>query len=128
MLRSRKEYMKFKRTATIVVVGGAFAAWLSAAIAPMHSVSTESSAVTARPVDARADELAKEIARLQSRLRPDAAPNESGRNLFEFRRSHAESPAGSIVAPPPIAPPPVVALPPLTLAGIAEDSAASGTI
>src|SRR4051812_35224371 len=29
-------YMNFKRTATIVVLGGAFAAWLSAAIAPMH--------------------------------------------------------------------------------------------
>ena len=117
--------MNFKRTATIVVVGGVFAAWLANAMTPVGRTPVASSVESARPVDARGADLAKEIARLHDRLRPEATPSAPGRNLFEFRK--AVRPAAR-VAPPfeAVLPPVTVPAPqiPLTLSGIAEDPAA----
>jgi hypothetical protein len=121
--------MNSKRTATIVVVGGVFAAWLANAMTPVGRAPVASAVETARPVDARGADLAKEIARLHDRLRPEAAPSALGRNLFEFKRARA----AAVVAAPQVAtalPPVAAVMPqaPLTLAGIAEDPAANGIV
>ena len=129
MLRSSTTIMNFKRTATIVVVGGVFAAWLSDAMTPVGRAPMASAVHQTRPVDARGADLAKEIARLHDRLRPDAAPSAPGRNLFEFRK--AARPLVQVAAPIEAATPPVVApVPqmPLTLSGIAEDPAPDGIV
>ena len=114
--------MNFKRTATIVVVGGVFAAWLSDAMTPVGRAPVSSTVAIARPLDARGADLAKEIARLHDRLRPEAAPSAPGRNLFEFKKTRAAvvatTPPIAVAPQPAVAPTPQVAL---TLAGIAED-------
>jgi hypothetical protein len=121
--------MNLKRTATIAAVGGALAAWLAGAAT--SSRSTPAPIVTPRaPIEARGEQLASEIARLHERLRPDATPNQPGRNLFAFhsapatpvmppRQREREQPAA-------ITEPPVVAQPSLKLAGIAEDDGPDG--
>src|SRR5437868_4951444 len=85
----------------IVVGGAAFAAWLSAAIAPSGHTSIAPPRARASIADARGADLEQEIARLHDRLRPDAAPREPGRNLFAFHA--APSPAGART-PAPAAP------------------------
>jgi hypothetical protein len=83
-------------------------------------------------IEVRGAELAREIARLQERLRPSASPRQRGRNLFAFRAS-----AGAATSSPfPSAPQPLFAeaaplppaLPSLKLAGIAEDTEAESPI
>ena len=108
-----------KRTALLVVVLGALAAWLAAAatsgVQTAHRVATAAS-----PIDVRGQALAAEIERLHDRLRPTVAP-EHGRNLFQFAdtRGVDRAPAAALQAPPPPAPP---APPPFKLIGIAEDA------
>ena len=109
-----------KRTALLVVVLGALAAWLAAAatsgVQTAHRVAT-----AAAPIDVRGQALAAEIERLHDRLRPTVAP-EHGRNLFQFAdtRGVDRAPAAALQAPPPAPAPPA---PPLfKLIGIAEDA------
>jgi hypothetical protein len=118
-----------KRTAILVVVLGALAAWLAAAAT--SGVRAPRPVVTARPqIDARGAVLAAEIERLHDRLRPTAAP-ELNRNLFQFAPSRAVSRSAAPVleAPAPaLAAPPAPVEPPFKLIGIAEDNGARTAI
>ena len=119
--------MKLKRTAIIFVGGGAFAAWLSAAITPGRPV-VPLEVIAPAPIDASGAALAGEIARLRERLRPDPRPSEHARNPFAFQTAR---PAATISGP--AANDATVAAAPvdlprlrLTLAGIAEDPSPDG--
>jgi hypothetical protein len=123
--------MNLKRTATIGVVGGALAAWLASAATSSRSIPPPI-VVRTPSIDLSGAELADEIARLHERLRPTTTPNQPGRNLFSFRAGRARTAAPEAVAPP-SAPPAIIeaprpALPPLKLAGIAEDEGPDGPI
>ena len=123
--------MNPKRTATIVVVGGALLAWLAGAATSNRAI--EPAPVISIPtIDNSGVALEKEIARLHERLRPTATPAQSNRNLFSFRSAPVRAvPASSapsapaapaLVEAPPLPPP----LPPLKLVGVAEDPGADG--
>ena len=122
--------MNFKRTATIVVVGGALLAWLAGA-ASSNRESAPPPIVRTAPIEVRGAELATEIARLHERLRPSATPRQPGRNLFMFR-----APVRSAAPAPPIdGPKPALvetagplAQPSLKLAGLAEDAGPDGPV
>jgi hypothetical protein len=123
--------MKLNGTMTVVVIGGAFAAWLAADAMSGTRDTASRSAERAVPVDARGEALAGEVARLHERLAPNATPLQPGRNLFQFtapkpRRDMVPvRPALTEAAPiaPAAAPPP-----PFKLIGIAEDAGADGPI
>ena len=120
--------MNPKRTATIVVIGGALAAWLSAAMTPGDRARPPLGIVTPPQVDTRGAELASEIARLHERLSPDAAPSQPSRNLFHFRAAAVRPLApvtSSVLAPIPTPRPEPLAL---KLAGIAEDPGPDGPV
>jgi len=117
-----------KRTATIVVVGGALLAWLAGAATSNRTIEP-APAFSAPAIDTSGVALDKEIARLHERLRPTAIPSQSNRNLFSFRSTPVRAvpapsapPAPALVETPPLPPP----LPPLKLVGIAEDPGADG--
>ena len=120
--------MNPKRTATIVVVGGALLAWLAGAATSNRPI--EPAPVIAIPtIDNSGVALEKEIARLHERLRPTATPAQSNRNLFSFRSAPVRAvPAPSAPAAPALveAPPLPPPLPPLKLVGVAEDPGADG--
>jgi hypothetical protein len=120
--------MNPKRTATIVVVGGALLAWLAGAATSNRAIDS-APVVTVPAIDSGGLALEKEIARLHERLRPTSTPTQSNRNLFSFRSAPVRavlpvpaSPPAALVAAPPLPPP----LPPLKLVGIAEDPGADG--
>ena len=121
--------MNLKRTATIVVVGGALAAWLWAAgTSNVHVSQPPVARQTA--VEKSGAELANEIARLRERLRPTVMPQPNGRNLFQFRAPRS-NPALVTRPSDPREFPPAPALPPppaFKLSGIAEDPGPSGPI
>ena len=121
--------MNWKRTAAIVVIGGAVAAWLSAAITPGGRGEKSLPVVRSTPIEVRGAELASEIARLHERLRPDTAPQQLGRNLFLFRAPVAGARAPVVPSPAvrESVPTPAPA-PPLKLAGIAEDAGPDGPV
>jgi len=122
--------MNPKRTATIVVVGGALLAWLAGAATSNRAI--EPAPVISIPtIDNSGVALEKEIARLHERLRPTATPAQSNRNLFSFRSAPVRAVAApsapaapALVEAPPLPPP----LPPLRLVGIAEDPGADGPV
>jgi len=126
VLRS-SQLIHMKRTATIVVVGGALLAWLAGA-ATSNRTSVPLPIVQRTPIELRGEELAVEIARLQERLRPTSTPRQPGRNLFSFHAAAARAarmaPIVAAPAPAPVEAPP--ALPALKLAGIAEDEGPEG--
>ena len=70
--------MNVKRTATIVVVGGALAAWLAGAATSNRALAGADRSRSRTPIDTRGAALATEIARLHERLRPTAAPRAAG--------------------------------------------------
>jgi hypothetical protein len=121
--------MNPKRTATIVVVGGALLAWLAGAATSNRAIEP-APVISVPAIDYSGVALEKEIARLHERLRPTATPTQSSRNLFSFRSAPVRAvppPSGPtapalVEAPPPLPPP----LPPLKLVGIAEDPGADG--
>lgn len=124
--------MNLKRTATIAVVGGALAAWLAGA-ATSNRVVPAPIVIQRAPIEARGEELASEIARLHERLRPDATPNQPGRNLFAFH-SRPAAPAAPMMPPrqrdreeAALVEQPV-AQPALKLAGVAEDEGPDGAL
>src|SRR5262245_22375337 len=123
--------MQLKRTATIVVVGGGFGAWLYAAATPAPRMPAPRATPPAAAIDARSQTLADEVARRHDRLRPDATPRQPGRNLFQFSASRpapppiAPRPALSELAPAlPVTPPP----PPFKFVGVAEDPGPNGPV
>jgi hypothetical protein len=123
--------MSSQRTATIVVVGGALAAWLANAATSTHESAPPPVARTT-PIEMRGAELADEIARLHERLRPSALPRTPARNLFSFRSEVARpapappAPAPSLFFPGPSAP--TTPESGLKLSGFAEDTAADGGV
>jgi hypothetical protein len=125
--------MSSKRAATIVVVGGALAAWLANAATSNHE-SAPPPVVRTAPIEVRGAELADEIARLHERLRPNAQPQAAARNLFSFR-SAIVRPAPVVPAAPPAStlffPAPFAATRPesgLKLSGFAEDPGPDGSV
>ena len=121
--------MNVKRTATIVCIGGAFAAWLYAGATSGNRDSGPPLEMQPAAIDRRGDELAGEIARLHERLRPSVAPRQPGRDLFSFV-SPAPRPAPAPIPPSAPLPPPIVrpAPPALKLSGIAEDATPDGLV
>lgn len=124
--------MHLKRTATIVVVGGACVAWLAAAATSGRRVQAIRPVDERTASDNRTSVVAAHVARLHDRLTPLVEPTQAKRNLFEFgggrsrpgRPAAAEVSIGATVAPATT----VAAAPPWKLAGIAEDAAASGPV
>lgn len=130
VLPSREFTMHVKRTATIVVVGGALAAWLAGAATSSRAVPDP---IVPRPavIDARGADLAGEIARLHERLRPSTTPRAPARNVFRYQSAAVAAPQSLVAARPaiieaPAAPKPALA--PLRLSGIAEDEGAEGPV
>jgi hypothetical protein len=120
--------MNPKRTATIVVVGGALLAWLAGAATSNRAIEP-APVISVPAIDNSGVALEKEIARRHERLRPTATPTQSNRNLFSFRSAPVRAvpapsaPTAPALAQAPPLPPP---LPPLKLVGIAEDPGADG--
>jgi hypothetical protein len=115
--------MHVKRTATIVLVGGALAAWFAGAATSNRAVPAP---IIPRPatIDARGAVLASEITRLHERLRPSTTPRTPSRNLFTFHAAPvpvapAAVPRAALTEMPLAAP--AMAMPALKLAGISED-------
>jgi hypothetical protein len=121
--------MNLKRTATIAIAGGAFAAWLAAA-ATSNRVAAPAIVAPPAPIEARGAELASEIAKLHDRLRPSATPRQPGRNLFVYQAAAAAptapAPKAALSEAAPLAALP--AQPPLKLAGIGEDDGPDGPV
>jgi hypothetical protein len=124
--------MNLKRTATIVVVGAALAAWLAAATTSGQRDLAPRPVERSATADARSEALAAEVARLGERLHPTVEPREPGRNLFQFttmRPRPAPVVAGPVKAAvseaAPIAP---VAPLPFKLVGVAEDAGPDGPV
>jgi hypothetical protein len=130
MLRSDEISMHVNRTLTLVLIGGALAAWYAGAATSKHDVQPPL-VLTPAHVDLQGADLAKEIARLHERLRPDAEPRRPARNLFAYRAAVRPAAPSTVVFTPalsepsvPVAPP----LPPLKLSGIAEDDGPDGPV
>jgi hypothetical protein len=122
--------MHVKRTATIVLVGGALAAWFAGAATSNRALPAP---IFPRPatIDARGAALASEITRLHERLRPSTTPRTPSRNLFTFHA--APAPIAAVVTPraalteTPLAAA-VATMPALKLSGISEDPGEAGPI
>jgi hypothetical protein len=120
--------MNARRAAIFVIVLAALAAWIAAA-ATSGVRDVRPLTPSAPPaIDASGAALAGEIARLHDRLRPTSTPR-FGRDLFQFAaarpRVAAQTPPTPAVAP---GLPPSPAAPALTLIGVAQDAAESGTV
>src|SRR5262249_28179794 len=96
--RAEGSDVRVKRIAIIVLGGGAVAAGFAGA-ATSNRPLPDPAPLARAPVDARGEELANEIARLQERLKPTATPRTPGRNLFTYRAA-----AAPIAAAPPSEP------------------------
>jgi hypothetical protein len=122
--------MNLKRTTTIVVFGGALAAWLAAA-ATYRGPEIGAPLVLKSPsIDGRGAALADEISRLHERLHPSAQPPQPGRDLFSFVASRpravelVQTPAAALTEAPLRRP----TLPAMRLSGIAEDATPDGVV
>jgi len=123
--------MHVKRTATIVAVGGALAAWLAGAATSNRALPDPIVPQRAH-IDARGADLANEIARLHEHLRPSSTPRAPSRNVFRYSAAPAAPPPAAVApraaiveAPIPLkAPAPL----PLRLSGIGEDPGPEGPV
>ncbi len=116
----------------LLVGGAALAAWLAAAATTGVRDAVDPIRVEAPAIDANADALASEIARLHEHLRPTTTPRQPVRNLFTYGARQPRP------APPPVAPAAVTegpragrpaTLPPsLKLSGIAEDTSSGAVV
>jgi hypothetical protein len=123
--------MNAKRAAAIVVVGGALAVWLASAASSGNRDRADPLVVTRHAIDARAEVLSAEIAKLHEHLRPTAVRRQPGRNLFSYAARQARpDPAPAAASRPALieAPPAAAAPPPLKLVGMAEDRSADGAV
>ena len=123
--------MNVNRALTLTAISGALLAWFAGAATSNREV-TPPLVLPAPHVDVQGADLAKEIARLHDRLRPDASPRQPARNLFAYHAAVRREPAP---AAPPSAPalsevasPSVLPMPPLKLAGVAEDQGPDGPV
>jgi hypothetical protein len=122
--------MNLKRTTTIVVAGGALAAWLAAAATSRGPDIEEPLVLKPPAIDGRGAALADEISRLHERLRPSARPPQAGRDLFSFVASRprpvelVQMPAAALTETPIHRP----ILPAMRLSGIAEDVTPDGVV
>src|ERR1700686_5199215 len=82
MLGSPVIRMNVKRTTTIVVSGGALAAWLAAAATYRGPDIGEPLVLKSPSIDGRGAALADEISRLHERLHPSAQPPGGSRHFF----------------------------------------------
>ena len=105
------------------------AAWFSAAMTPNWHSPVLPGARPPLAVESGA-ELAREIARLHERLRPDTAPRPLARNLFAFRAPRNGHPATAAAASGLVGEiqsvPALVPAFGLALAGLAEDNVPGG--
>ena len=125
----KRTFMNVKRTATIVAIGGAFAAWLYAAATSGNRDRLQPFEIQPPAIDRRGDELAAEIARLHERLRPSVTPRQPGRDLFSFVSPAAGPATASNTPAAPVDSPIVRPAPPaLKLSGIAEDVTPDGLV
>lgn len=123
--------MNVNRTLTAMAIGGALLAWFAAAATSNRDVPPPI-VIPPAHVDLQGADLAKEIARLHDRLRPDAVPRQPARNLFAYHVSVRHELAPVARPPQPAlsepAAPTAVPQPPLKLAGIAEDDGPDGPV
>jgi hypothetical protein len=121
--------MSVKRTATIVVVGGAFAAWLAAATFPNRDLG-EPLVLRPSAIDGSGAALAGEISRLHERLRPSAGPPQAGRDLFSYASSRPRPVEPLQVPKAALSEAPIPRSTPsaLKLSGIAEDATPDGVV
>ena len=125
--------MSFKRTATLLVIGAALAAWLYAAANSGVDSAPPLAAGNTPPIDQRGAALATEIARLRDQLRPSAAPRQPSRNVFSYgARAVPKAPP---LPSPPVSTPALTEVVPLRpapqvvkLSGIAEDNTPGGWV
>jgi hypothetical protein len=124
--------MNVNRTLTVVAISGALMAWFAAAATSKRDVAPP---IVIQPprVDLQGADLAKEIARLHDRLRPDAVPRQPARNLFSYHEAPRREPvhvalAGAAPAISETAAASTVPQPPLKLDGIAEEDSADGPV
>jgi len=122
--------MNAKRAAAIVVVGGALAVWLASAASSGNRDRAYPLVVTRHAINARAEVLSAEIAKLHEHLRPTAVRRQPGRNLFSYAARQSRPDPAPAAAPRPalIEPPPAAAPPPLKLVGMAEERSADGGV
>jgi hypothetical protein len=101
------------------------AGWLASAPTPEPPVARQRTAARAQSAAATAashSDIEEQATRLQARVRRELAYSRPQRNPFRFEDARAVEPAVVPVVPEtPIAIAPVPAVPPVTLAGIAED-------
>lgn len=118
--------MNLTRTLTIGAAGGGLVTWLSWAAAPA-APRLDAQPARARAVEQSGAALAREIARLHERLRPDTTPSYT-RNVFAFPPPQRlePAPAAQETRAPALAMMP--APPKLTLVGMAEDERADGVM
>jgi hypothetical protein len=122
--------MNVKRTATIVVVGGALAAWLAAAATSPNREGGEALVLKSPAIDVDGAALASEISRLHERLRPTTTPPQAGRDLFAFVAARprpvepVQIPRPALIEEPARRPTP----PAIKLSGIAEDATPQGIV
>lgn len=121
--------MHVKRTATILLGGGALAAWLAGA-ATSNRPLPDPIVPRPAPIDRRGADLAGEIAKLHERLRPNTPPRAATRNVFRYYAAPVpvvvtQAPRAAIVEAPVARPAPEL---PLRLSGIAEDAGPEGAI
>jgi len=122
--------MHVKRTTIILVVCAVVATWFAAAMTPGGPPAAIRGNAQPTRLDIDSATLASEVTRLRERLRPDTAPRERIRNPFAFRSGPRPASPEHVnaAAAAPIASQPNPSVPPLTLAGFAEDSGPDGLI
>jgi hypothetical protein len=123
--------MNVNRTLALMAISGALLAWFAAAATSNRDVPPPIIIPPAH-VDLQGADLAREIARLHDRLRPDATPRQPARNLFAYHVSVRHDPAPIVPPAQPalseLAVPAALPQPPLKLAGIAEDAGPEGPV
>ena len=123
--------MHVKRTATIVLAGGALAAWLAGATTSNRALP-DPIVPRRTPIDSRGADLAVEIARLREHLTPASTPRAPGRNVFRYHAAPVAAPTALRPAVPAaaaaLAVPRPSSLLPLKLSGIAEDQSPDGPV
>jgi hypothetical protein len=92
--------MDVKRAIVLGVTGGAVVVWLASAATTTRPAPIASIAAKPRVIEVSGAELAKEIARLHDRLRPDSSPTER-RDLFRY--SSVRAPASAVTPAVPAA-------------------------
>jgi hypothetical protein len=120
--------MTARRAAILVIVLGTLAAWIAAAATSGVRDIKPVAPFSPPAIDTSGAALEADIARLHDRLRPTASPR-LGRDLFQFAAARPQITTPAATAEPQPTSIPALAPPPrLTLIGVAQDGAESGTV